>query len=504
MQDIVKYIFIFLIGTTVLNLVIALLARVKTKAPQFNTLILYWISLFVTYFAAGILSRNKEQIAFAYFFQILPTLLTVKMLHDSRGKKINIFSFLLPWSLSAIVSAYLITSTELGFTATLVPITIATTIIYFPILRNTLITNRHAANWIEKAMAWVFVTGVFNHWTYALFRLDENSQFWGWAISIAQYQCLSIFLPLLINHQRAEFERKNIQQALDKLTGTNTVVSNDTIEDLYRNLEMQIHQKDVLTKELKKSNESLKEEQETNEILIKTVSHDLANPLTVVNAYIDMMLSGRINPDDFKSTIVKIRNSSNSALDMISRIRDAIVTRNQAGIINLHQVSIDRSVRKLLAVFEAKLEAKNISVKYENNVALDTFVSAEENTLISHVFSNVLSNAIKFSHQGSVIDIKVKDTDECINILFIDRGVGIDSRRLKERKLLLSTEGTEGEQGSGFGFMIMSYFLRKFGGSYELFSEGPDKGTTATVTLKKSKGYSDKLHANISSANYLS
>lgn len=504
MQDIVKYIFLFLIGTTVLNLGIALIARVKTKAPQFNTLILYWISLFITYAAAAILSRNNEQIAFAYFFQILPTLLTVKMLNDSRGEKLNFKVFTLLWIISATVSAYLISRTNLGFTASLVPVTIATTIIYFPVLISTLITKRNAANWIEKAMAWVFVSGVVNHWTYAIFRLDETTQFWGWAVSIGQYQCLSIFLPLLINHQRAEFERKNIQQALDKLGGTNTLVSNHTIEDLYRNLEFQIHQKDALTKELKKSNESLKEEQETNEILIKTVSHDLANPLTVVNAYIDMMLSGRIDPNDFKSTIVKIRNSSNSALDMISRIRDAIVTRNQAGIINLHHVSIDRSIRKLMTVFEAKLEAKHITVKYENYVSPDTFVSAEENTLISHVFANVLSNAIKFSHSGAVIDIKVKESEECINILFIDRGVGIDRRRLKERKLLLSTEGTAGEQGSGFGFMIMSYFLRKFGGSYELYSEGTDKGTTATVTLKKSSGYSDKVNSSISSANYLS
>lgn len=504
MQEIVKIIFLFLIGTTVLNLVIALLARVKTKASQFNTLILYWISLFATYFAAAVLSQNNEQIAFAYFFQILPTFLTVKMLHDSRGKKLNISFFGIFWAISAALSAYLITSTNLGFTTSLLPVTFATTIIYFPILKNTLVTKRHSANWIEKAMAWVFVSGVINHWTYAFFRLDENSQFWGWGVSIGQYQCLSIFLPLLINHQRAELERKNIQQALDKLSGTNSLASSDTIEDLYRNLEIQIHQRDLLTKELKKSNESLKEEQETNEILIKTVSHDLANPLTVVNAYIDMMLSGRINPDDFKSTIIKIKNSSNSALDMISRIRDAIVTRNQAGIINLHNVSVERSIQKLLSVFEAKLEAKQITVTYENDVPLDTFVSAEENTLISHVFSNVLSNAIKFSHHGTNIRIKVVDSEECVNILFIDQGVGIDSRRLKARKLLLSTEGTEGEQGTGFGFMIMSYFLRKFGGSYELFSEGTDKGTTATVTLKKSSGYTDKIRTSISNANYLS
>lgn len=484
MQDLVKYIFLFLVGTTLLNLFIAGIARYNTKDKHFNLLLVYWISLFATYFAAAVLKNNQQQIAYAYFFQIAPSYLMVKMLNDSRGLKLPLKIYGPLWIACAVFSAVLIEHGT-GFTLSLVPVTFATTVIYFKVTWKTLVSDENV-NWIEKGMAWMFVTGVINHWNYAFFRLEESAQWWGWSVSIAQYQCLSIFLPLLINHRRSENEKKNVQQALEKLGGEKPIFLQDNIDELYRQLESQINQKEILTARLQKINESLKEEQETNEILIKTISHDLANPLTVVNAYSEMMLNNRIAPEDYKTTITKIKKSVDIALDMISRIRHAIVTRNQAEIVGLHNVSVERAVRKLLDSFDATLAAKKINVNYSNNVAPDMFVFAEENTLVAHVLSNVLSNAIKFSHQGSNIDIKVEERSNFIDIKIIDYGVGIDKKRLNERKFLMSTEGTQGEQGTGFGFMIMSYFLRKFGGTFDLHSDGKDKGSVATISLKKS------------------
>lgn len=484
MQDLVKYIFLFLVGTTLLNLIIAGAARIFTKDKHFNLLLVYWISLFATYFAAALLKNNEQQIAYAYFFQIAPSYLMVKMLTDSRGLKLPVKIYGPLWLACAAFSAILIQNGT-SFTLSLVPVTFATTVIYFKATWNTLVTDDNV-NWIEKAMAWMFVTGVINHWNYAFFRLEESTQWWGWSVSIAQYQCLSIFLPLLINHRRSENEKKNVQGALEKLGGTEPIVIQDNIDQLYRELESQINQKEILTNKLQKINESLKEEQETNEILIKTISHDLANPLTVVNAYSEMMLNNRIAVEDYKTTITKMKKSVNIALDMISRIRNAIVTRNQAGMVSLHNVSVDRAVQKLLESFDAALESKKIQVNYSNKIAPDRFVFAEENTLVTHVLSNVLSNAIKFSHQGSTIDINVEERADFIDIKIIDHGVGIDKKRLNERRFLLSTEGTQGEQGSGFGFMIMSYFLRKFGGNFHLHSDGKGQGSVATISLKKS------------------
>lgn len=501
-MEITQYIFFFLIGTTLINLLIALAARFKTANDKFNILILYWISLFITYAAVAVLSANPQQIAFAYFFQVLPTFMMVKMLMDSRGMKNTLSFYSGIWLSSALVSAYLLLNTDLGFTISLIPITAGTTIIYLKPIYYTLIKQRAHSNWIEKGMAFMFITGIINHFNYAFFRLDASAQWWGWSVSIAQYQCLSVFLPLLINHKRMENERKNIEHALEKLSGRNSNY-NVEIDDLYKTLEIQIIQKEELTSKLQKANESLEEEREMNEILIKTVSHDLANPLTVVNAYIDMIILKRVPPEDLGRIIGKIQLNSNAALDMISRIRTAIVTRSHASLINVHAVSVERTLTKLLENLETRLNDKKIRINYKNEAALDTLVMAEENTLIEHVFTNILSNSIKFSHQNSIIDITVTEDSQNIKIEFKDHGLGISRQRLNSR-LLNSTEGTQGEAGTGFGVMILGYFLRKFGGTYSITSEGVNKGTTVTVNLKKSEVRIRNLERSATSANIYS
>lgn len=502
MEALAKFIFLFLIGTTILNFVIAIAARIKTAQKEFNELILYWITLFATYLAAAALSQTPTEIALAYYFQFLPTFMLAKILMESRGLRFNLMFYGSIQLIASIASTYLLLSTDVGFTIALLPITFSSSLPCWPPMWNIFVTHRSEANWIEKGMGIMFLTGVINHFNYALFRLDPTTAWWGWSISIAQYQCMSIFLPLLISHRREKKERRNIELALEKLSGQNTHY-NVEIDELYRTLEQQISQKEELTQKLQKMNVKLEDEREMNEILIKTVSHDLANPLTVINAYIDMLQMGRIPQEDKDMIWNRIKMNTKSALDMISRIRNAIVTRNQANIVAIHNVSIDRSINYLLTQFETRLKEKNIRVNYDSSVSLDTFVAAEENTLTEHVFANILSNAIKFSFENAEIKINVYEYQNMVRVEFKDSGMGINQERL-ERRLLHSTEGTNGETGSGFGMMVMGYFLRHFGATHTIQSEGLGHGTTVTVSLKKSNVRTPKFIPENQNANIFS
>jgi K+-sensing histidine kinase KdpD len=247
----------------------------------------------------------------------------------------------------------------------------------------------------------------------------------------------------------------------------------------------------------------LEEEREVNEILIKTVSHDVANPLTVISAYTDMLQAKRIAESDHQMIFDRLKLNTRSALDMIARIREAIVTRNKASIVRITDVSIDLSIKRLLNQFDTILKNKNLSVKYHNDLPQTTSVAAEENALTEHVFANVLSNAIKFSYDNSVIEINVKEDESHVMVEFRDHGQGIDMNRL-ERRHLQSTQGTHGENGSGFGVMVMGYFLRQFGASHGISSEGVDMGTSVTITLKKTLVRRPSLTVDQSSANIFS
>jgi K+-sensing histidine kinase KdpD len=119
----------------------------------------------------------------------------------------------------------------------------------------------------------------------------------------------------------------------------------------------------------------------------------------------------------------------------------------------------------------------------------DVNVLADAKTLKEHVFANVISNAIKFSYRKAAIKIRVEELENFYRLEVIDSGIGISPERL-EKRTHQPYEGTEGEPGSGLGFVLMGYFLRKFGGRYQILSEGLEKGTTVRLDLRKPSGQS--------------
>jgi signal transduction histidine kinase len=485
MNDLTSYIFFFLIGTTVLNLIIAVVARNKTKYEEYNLLIFYWISLFITYFSAALLSQTKAQIAIAFFFQTPSVLIFARFLTQSRGLRPRYKTYLPILAVGMIVSACLIYA-DFGFTLSILPFTATLTLPFYEPIWNTLITERKESNWIEKLMAVVFITGIINCFNYAFFRLDPDSAWWGWSVSIAQYQCISILLPLLINHHRNLLEKMHVGQVMEKLAGPHENYDME-IDELYRNLEAMIIEKDQLNKQLSSMNLHLEEEREMNEILIKTISHDIANPLTVVKSYVEMIQSGRIPPEDVNLTLEKIKLNTVSALGMIKRIRNAILTRNQSSLTKIVEIPVIQTLKESLESFDSKLKEKELSVLIDNNLQSEYLVLADEKSLKEHVLANVISNAIKFSYRKSTVKIKATELENHVRLEIIDTGIGMAKDRL-EKRTTQPYEGTEGEMGSGLGFVLMGYFLRKFGGRYQVLSEGLEKGTTVRLDLRKSSG----------------
>jgi len=278
----------------------------------------------------------------------------------------------------------------------------------------------------------------------------------------------------------------HVGQVMEKLSGPQHNYDME-IEELYRNLENMLVEKDLLNKKLSGINSNLEEEREMNEILIKTISHDIANPLTVVKSYVEMVQSGRIPKEDYNPTMEKIKQNIIAALGMIKRIRNAILTRNQSSITQIKPTPLFRTLNDTLETFDMKIKEKELTIEMMNGHNCEFFVLADEKSLKEHVFANVITNAIKFSYRKGIIKIRVEELENFIRLEVIDSGIGMAPERLEKRSHQ-PFEGTEGELGAGLGFVLMGYFLRKFGGNYLVLSEGLEKGTTIRLDLYKSSG----------------
>ena len=104
---------------------------------------------------------------------------------------------------------------------------------------------------------------------------------------------------------------------------------------------------------------------------------------------------------------------------------------------------------------------------------------------IANVIRNLISNAIKYSHEGGVVVVEITKKDNEVSLSVEDSGVGIPEAYLN--KLFDVTEvtiqlGTSKEKGSGLGLVLCKQFVEMHGGRLEIESH-PSKGTIASFTI---------------------
>lgn len=240
------------------------------------------------------------------------------------------------------------------------------------------------------------------------------------------------------------------------------------------------------SEEFQKMYLELMNEREMNEILIRSLSHDLANPLSAIQLSVQKIKAKKLNEEELQKTLSVIERSTKASIEMITNIRKAVLTRSQEHLIAIEDVSLNKCLENTKELFQSQLASKSIQLELENELKADVLVRANEDALNDHVFSNIISNAIKFSHPHSKITVTIQDHQNQVMILFRDSGIGFQ-RNNRSLKSPINQLGTMGEQGSGFGLIIMGYFVRHFGGEFTIQSEkdGTNSGTTVTLKLNK-------------------
>lgn len=157
-------------------------------------------------------------------------------------------------------------------------------------------------------------------------------------------------------------------------------------------------------------------------------------------------------------------------------------------------VPLSKVLQALLEAFHPRLAAKDMQLEFKDGSALE--VRAAKDLLVESVFGNLVSNAIKFSPNGSTIALGASLQGTQVRITVSDRGPGIPREVLDGLLLdgaVPSRQGTAGEQGQGYGLQLVSEHLRRMGGRLELRAAAPI-GTDAIVWLPSAaSAHSDAL-----------
>lgn len=232
-------------------------------------------------------------------------------------------------------------------------------------------------------------------------------------------------------------------------------------------------------------NVALAEERELNRLksnFISMVTHEIRTPLSIILGTSEILARyfDRLPPE---KRAEHLKTIDSSVQRMAALLEDVLLfSKAEAGRIEFNPVQID--LKSFCAqVTDELLSATNRRCPIELSVE-DTKGPARADTdLLRHIFSNLITNAVKYSQQGTPVKWSVSRLDGDAVFLVQDHGMGIPEDDLKR----LFTPFYRGRNaapivGTGLGLVIVKHCVERHGGSIEIDSV-PQQGTTVRVRL---------------------
>ena len=236
--------------------------------------------------------------------------------------------------------------------------------------------------------------------------------------------------------------------------------------------------KKQITQELSRAKEEAEKSDRLKSSFLANMSHEIRTPLNAILGFSDLLC--RTEDSNEKETYVEIiKNNNDLLLQLINDILD--LSKIEANIFEFiySDVDINALLRDLEHSFHFKIaHIPGLEVNFVPGLP-ECVIHTEKNRFLQ-VFSNFISNAIKFTSQGE-ITFGYKTCDEGLYFYVKDMGVGIPKNKQEkifERFVKLDTFKT----GTGLGLSICQTIVRKLNGAIGVESE-EGKGSTFWFTL---------------------
>ncbi len=203
------------------------------------------------------------------------------------------------------------------------------------------------------------------------------------------------------------------------------------------------------------------------------IAHDLRNPFNAIIGF-SSLLTEKIQEKDYEGIeefAEIIQDSSERAMALLMNLLEW--SRSQTGriIFKPELFDIQDSISEATELLKASAKQKSIAIT--SKISCNITATADK-AMLSTIFRNLVSNAIKYTYPGGEIVIAAELELDRLKFSISDNGVGI-KKDLLEKLFRIdenhSTTGTEDEKGTGLGLILCKEFVEKHGGKIWVESE---------------------------------
>lgn len=257
------------------------------------------------------------------------------------------------------------------------------------------------------------------------------------------------------NYSFQENQTKNDERLLDELSHLNNELIN-------------------LQRELSKKNAELARLNELKNQFLGMAAHDIRNPLGIIMSFADFLEEETVDllSSEHRKFLHIINTSAEFLLKMIEDLLDISKIESGKLNLNLEQTDFIELAEKNVQLNNTLASKKDITIKLSFNEKPVMLLIDKQK--IEQVLNNLLTNAIKFSYQGSEVKMNIVKNENTVLTEVVDTGVGIPANQTEtifQPFGKTSSQGTAGEKSTGLGLTIVKKIVEGHGGKINVQSE---------------------------------
>ena len=227
---------------------------------------------------------------------------------------------------------------------------------------------------------------------------------------------------------------------------------------------------------------------EAKDVFLATLSHELRTPLTAILSWSQLLKRPPMDPEKLKHGLNTIEQSAHTQGQLINDLLD--ISRIQSGKLALTLTAIEPVdvVRAAIMSIRPMAEQKNIAIEIIDGAKIGMIRG--DAARLQQIFWNLLTNSIKFSPEGSKIEVHIGKLQEhghsYASFRVVDQGKGIDPAFLPNIFTRFSQQDSTSTRvygGLGIGLALVHDLVKTHSGSVKADSPGLGKGATFTVLL---------------------
>lgn len=315
-----------------------------------------------------------------------------------------------------------------------------------------------------------------------MFRQHANVEYSRETITVAAVFTFwnAVFLAVAVTAVDCIRRKINIEKPLERIIyATDKIMCGDfSVRIKCTKIPFSMNEFNPIIRNINKMTEELSSIETLRTDFVSNVSHELKTPLAVLQNYCVLLEEPNLSEEKRMEYAKSVNEATKHLSELITNILKLNKLENQKILPKAHRFNLSETLCECLIAFESEWEQKEIDLFCD--IDSDIYINSDKE-MLSIVWNNLISNALKFTSQGGNVSVSLKKVNNRVEVKFADSGCGMNAETLKHIfDKFYQGDTSHSEKGNGLGLALVKRVIDLLSGEIEVEST-PGKGSVFTV-----------------------